>query len=111
MGDTGEAVLVRAAVALNTAGGKMSKPATADLIVGQTDEADLGISYARADEILNGLLHGFSQEAMRARGFTSDELELVRRRLDGTHWKRRTPATALVSHSGIGESYLRPVDY
>jgi NAD+ synthase (glutamine-hydrolysing) len=89
----------------------VSKPATADLIVGQTDEADLGISYARADEILNGLLHGFTAEALRARGFTRDELSLVERRLDSTHWKRRPPATALVSHSGIGESYLRPVDY
>ena len=89
----------------------VTKPATADLIAGQTDEADFGISYARADEILNTLLHGFSHEAMRARGFQSDELALVRRRLDGTHWKRRPPAVALVSHSGIGESYLRPVDY
>jgi NAD+ synthetase len=89
----------------------VTKPATADLIVGQTDEADLGISYARADELLNGLLHGFTHEAMRARGFTVDELSLVERRLATTHWKRRPPATALVSHSGIGESYLRPVDY
>ncbi len=89
----------------------ISKPATADLIVGQTDEADLGISYARADQILNGLLHGFTTEALRARGFTRDELTLVEKRLDSTHWKRRPPATALVSHSGIGESYLRPVDY
>jgi len=89
----------------------VNKPATADLIVGQTDEADLGISYARADDILNGFLHGFSHEAMRARGFQSDELSLVQRRLSGTHWKRRPPSTALVSHSGIGESYLRPVDY
>ena len=89
----------------------INKPATADLIVGQTDEADLGISYARADEILNGLLHGFTHEALRARGFTREELSLVERRLDSTHWKRRPPATALVSHSGIGESYLRPVDY
>ncbi len=89
----------------------VNKPATADLIVGQTDEADLGISYARADDILNGLLHGFSHEAMRSRGFQLDELALVKRRLDGTHWKRRPPSTALVSHSGIGESYLRPVDY
>ena len=89
----------------------VSKPATADLLVGQTDEADLGISYARADEILNCLLHGFSYESMRARGFDHDELHTVRKRLDGTHWKRRPPATALVSHSGIGESYLRPVDY
>jgi NAD+ synthetase len=89
----------------------VSKPATADLIVGQTDEGDLGISYARADEILNGMLHGFSHDALRARGFHPDELALVSRRLNSTHWKRRPPATALVSHSGIGESYLRPVDY
>ncbi len=89
----------------------VSKPATADLIVGQTDEADLGISYGRADDILNGLLHGFTHEAMRARGFQPDELALVQRRLSGTHWKRRQPSTAMVSHSGIGESYLRPVDY
>ncbi len=89
----------------------VTKPATADLIVGQTDEADLGISYPRADAILNGLLHGFTHESLRARGFSVDELQLVERRLSGTHWKRRPPATALVSHSGIGESYLRPVDY
>lgn len=89
----------------------VAKPATADLVVGQTDEADLGISYARADDILNGLLHGFTHEALRARGFSVEELALVERRLATTHWKRRPPATALVSHSGIGESYLRPVDY
>jgi NAD+ synthetase len=89
----------------------VEKPATADLIAGQTDEGDLGIRYARADQILNGLLHGFSHDAMRARGFDEDELRLVSRRLNGTHWKRRPPATAMVSPSGIGESYLRPVDY
>ena len=89
----------------------VDKPATADLIVGQTDEADLGITYARADAILNALLHGFSPDALQARGMTSRELALVRQRLNSTHWKRRPPATALVSQSAIGESYLRPVDY
>lgn len=89
----------------------VTKAPTADLIVGQTDEGDLGISYPRADEILNGLLHGYSDEAMRARGFGAEELAIVSRRLNSTHWKRRPPATALVSQSGIGESYLRPVDY
>jgi NAD+ synthase (glutamine-hydrolysing) len=87
------------------------KAPTADLVVGQTDEGDLGISYPRADDILNGMLHGFSHEALRARGFSGEELDIVSRRLNGTHWKRRPPATALVSQSGIGESYLRPVDY
>jgi NAD+ synthetase len=89
----------------------IDKPATADLIVGQTDEADLGITYARADHILNALLHGFSPDALQARGVTPQELTLVRQRLNSTHWKRRPPATALVSQSAIGESYLRPVDY
>ena len=89
----------------------VNKAPTADLVVGQTDEGDLGISYARADQILNGMLHGFTHEALRARGFSSDELTTVSRRLNGTHWKRRPPAVALLSQSGIGESYLRPVDY
>lgn len=89
----------------------VNKAPTADLIAGQTDEGDLGISYARADEILNGMLHGFTHEALRARGYSEDELTIVSRRLNGTHWKRRPPSVALLSQSGIGESYLRPVDY
>ncbi|MBC8086324.1 MAG: NAD+ synthase [Phycisphaerae bacterium] len=89
----------------------VDKPATADLVVGQTDEADLGITYARADNILNALLHGFSPDALQARGVTAKELALVQQRLNSTHWKRRPPATAMVSQSAIGESYLRPVDY
>ena len=34
----------------------VGKPPSADLVVGQTDEGDFGISYAKADEILNWLL-------------------------------------------------------
>ena len=38
-------------------------------------------------------------------------INLVRRRLEGTHWKRRLPAVAMLSPNAIGEAYLRPVDY
>jgi NAD+ synthetase len=89
----------------------IDKPATADLVVGQTDEGDLGIRYARADAILNALLHGLHERALAARGFTDDEVALVQRRLNATHWKRRLPAVAMLSSTAIGESYLRPVDY
>jgi NAD+ synthase (glutamine-hydrolysing) len=89
----------------------IDKPATADLVVGQTDEGDLGIRYARADQILNALLHGLSPSAIEARGFTADEIAIVQRRLNATHWKRRLPAVAMLSSTAIGESYLRPVDY
>lgn len=89
----------------------VSKPATADLIKGQTDEADFGISYAKADTILNWLLNGYTPDELAARGFALPEVELVHRRLESTHWKRRLPTVATLSPSAIGESYLRPVDY
>jgi NAD+ synthetase len=89
----------------------VSKPASADLIQGQTDEGDFGISYARADLILHWLLSGYRPEAVEQAGFTAKEIQLVRGRLEGTHWKRRLPTVAMMSATAIGESYLRPVDY
>jgi len=89
----------------------VGKPASADLIQGQTDERDFGISYARADEILNWLLGGYRPEEIVARGYDPADVALVHRRLAGTHWKRRLPTVAMLSASAIGESYLRPVDY
>ncbi len=89
----------------------VDKPATADLIHGQTDEIDLGVSYARGDRILHFLLSGYTPDALVTAGFTEGEVEAVRRRLDSTHWKRRLPTVAMVSQTAIGEWYLRPVDY
>ena len=89
----------------------VAKPATADLMQGQTDEGDFGISYAKADVILNWLLNGWTARDLVARGFDAADVEIVRARLDGTHWKRRLPTVALLSTAAIGESYLRPVDY
>ena len=89
----------------------IGKPATADLEPGQTDESDLGIAYDRADRILQALVEDRPPGDVTALGFSADEVELVRRRLDGTHWKRHLPTTAVVSGSAIRETYLRPVDY
>ena len=88
-----------------------SKPASADLIQGQTDEGDFGISYPRADAILHWILLGYRDAEIVPFGFTEEELALVRRRLDSTHWKRRLPTVAMLSATAIGEYYLRPVDY
>ena len=89
----------------------VEKPASADLVQGQTDEGDFGIRYARADVILDWLLHGHAPAELVRRGFDPAEVELVRKRVEGTHWKRRLPAVAMVSPTAIGEAYLRPVDY
>ncbi|HWZ27496.1 MAG TPA: NAD+ synthase [Gemmatimonadales bacterium] len=89
----------------------VSKPATADLVAGQTDEGDFGISYPKADRILYELISGRRPADVPALGFTAEEVERVRSRLDATHWKRRLPTVAMLSQTAIGEFYLRPVDY
>jgi NAD+ synthetase len=89
----------------------VAKPASADLVVGQTDEADFGITYGLADRILHFLLQGYSPAKLVAIGFREQDVGLVKRRLDSTHWKRHLPSTAMLSTTAIGEYYLRPVDY
>ena len=89
----------------------VAKPPTADLVVGQTDEGDFGISYLKADEILNWMLAGYKPSELVARGFAEADVQLVRKRLESTHWKRRLPTVAMLTNTAIGESYLRPVDY
>jgi NAD+ synthase len=89
----------------------IDKAPSADLVADQTDEADLGISYASADAILALLLAGYSEDALIERGFERAEVELVRGRVDATHWKRHLPTTAMLTDTAINEFYLRPVDY
>ncbi len=89
----------------------VNKPASADLIVGQTDEGDFGISYKKADRILHFLTQGYSPERLVQMGFPAEEVELVKRKVDSTHWKRHLPTTAMLSTTAIGEYYLRPVDF
>jgi len=89
----------------------IDKPATADLIRGQTDEEDLGITYAQADRILNRLLLGYTVADIIGAGYPRAEVDLVKRRVDATHWKRHLATTALISSTAINEFYLRPVDY
>jgi NAD+ synthase (glutamine-hydrolysing) len=96
---------------LRVPAGIIDKPASADLIQGQTDEGDFGISYARADELLNWMLNGWTPVELAERGFDARDIEIVRKRLESTHWKRRLPTVALIGPTAIGESYLRPVDY
>ncbi len=89
----------------------VAKPASADLIQGQTDEGDFGISYPKADRILFHLVSGWSPAKLVDLGFPEGEVGLVAKKVDSTHWKRRLPTVAMMSTSAIGEYYLRPVDY
>lgn len=89
----------------------VDKPASADLIKGQTDEGDFGITYQRADRILQFLTAGYRKDKLIEMGFDEGDVNLVNKKVAGTHWKRRLPTVAMLSTSAIGEYYLRPVDY
>ena len=89
----------------------VKKAPSADLVQGVHDEDELGVGYAEADLVLHWLLGGLAPGQLEAAGFRSEAVRRVHALLQGTHWKRRPPATALVSSSGIGDFYLRPVDF
>ncbi len=89
----------------------VDKPASADLVKGQTDESDFGITYERGDGILHYLTHGYSEEKIATLGYTPEEVRLVAGKVERTHWKRRLPTVAILSASAINEFYLRPVDF
>ena len=89
----------------------IDKPATADLVPGQTDEGDLGVSYDEADRALHWMLLGYADEVIASCGLAPDKIAVIRKRFAGTHWKRHLPTVAVVSDTAIGESFLRPVDY
>ncbi|HEY0798757.1 MAG TPA: NAD(+) synthase, partial [Candidatus Baltobacteraceae bacterium] len=89
----------------------IEKAPSADLEADQTDEGDLGITYARADAILSLVLRGYDDAHIATHGFSEADVALVRRRVDSTHWKRHLPTTAMLTGTAINEFYLRPVDY
>lgn len=89
----------------------INKPATADLVKGQTDESDFGISYLKADRILHYVVQGYSKSAIIGLGFPESEVEIVWKRVSTTHWKRKLPTVAMLSNTAINEYYLRPVDF
>jgi NAD+ synthase len=89
----------------------VKKAPTADLVKGQTDEGDFGISYLLADRILIRMLRGWSDEKLVGSGFEEKDVRLVRHKVSSTHWKRHLPTVAMLSDTSVHEYYLRPVDY
>ncbi len=66
----------------------IEKKPTAGLWPGQTDEAEMGITYADADDILEGLERGMKREEL-ARSFGVDKVDLVMERIRRSGHKRK----------------------
>lgn len=112
VGDLYKSQLRELAVLLGVPPVVVRKPPTADLWVGQTDEGELGFTYADADLILYHLVdRRLKPESLIAAGFDEKVVRGIRERIRKSHYKRVMPLIAKVSLRTIGHDFLYPRDW
>ncbi len=85
----------------------IEKAPSADLWVGQTDEAELGFSYRLADQILYLLVdRRYTPQEVVAMGFPEEVVKAIVHRVRTQHYKRIMPPIAKVSHRTVGYDFL-----
>lgn len=92
----------------------IDKPPSADLWLGQTDEAEMGLTYAEVDQLLYLLVdERYTIDDAVDAGFDRAYVDRVWRLIRIMHFKRRSPLIAKVSKRtvGIDFNYLRDWGY
>jgi NAD+ synthase len=90
----------------------VDKSPSADLWPGQTDEGDLGFTYAEADGVLWRLVdQRASPEQVIADGFAPEVVRRIVRLVQRTQFKRRMPMIAKLSARTIGWEFRYPRDW
>ena len=92
----------------------IDKPPSADLWLGQTDEAEMGLTYAEVDQLLYLLVdERYTIDDAVAAGFDRAYVDRVWRLIRTMHFKRRNPLIAKLSKRtvGIDFNYLRDWGY
>ena len=90
----------------------LKKRPTAGLWPGQTDEGELGLSYAELDGILFALVdERKSRRETIGAGFKAAAVDKVRAMIKASEFKRRMPPLAKVSTRTIGLDFLYPYDW
>ncbi|MEA3327298.1 MAG: NAD+ synthase [Chloroflexota bacterium] len=85
----------------------IQKPPSADLWQGQTDEGELGFTYADVDQLLYLLVdQRYRPETCIEEGFDRVFVEQVMRRMRQNHFKRVMPPIAKLSERTIGYDFL-----
>ncbi len=85
----------------------VQKPPSADLWVGQTDEGELGFTYADVDLLLHKLVdQRYSLQACIEAGFDQVFVQNVVERIRQTQYKRVLPPIAKLSNRTVGYDFL-----
>jgi len=85
----------------------IDKPPTADLWAGQTDEGELGFTYAEVDQLLYLLVdQRYSPEDCVQAGFAEEFVRAVMERVRRNQFKRLLPPIAKLSNRTVGYDFL-----
>jgi NAD+ synthase len=89
-----------------------TKLPTAGLWEGQTDEGELGMTYAEIDRILYALVDERESRAqVIARGFNKEKVDGILARIKASEFKRQMPPIAKIASRTVGHDFLYPYDW
>ncbi len=112
IGDVYKTQLYQLGAHLGVPASILSKAPTGDLWVGQTDEAELGFSYADVDRLLYLMVdRRWQGEELRQAGFDGEFLRQVADRVRRSHYKRRLPVIAKLSHRTMDRDFRYARDW
>lgn len=90
----------------------IAKHPSADLWAGQTDEQELGFTYADVDELLHFMVERrYRHDELIALGFEPRFVNRVEELVTRSQYKRRMPLIAKVSGRSIGHDFRYPRDW
>ena len=90
----------------------VAKPPTGDLWIGQTDEGELGFSYAEVDRLLVLMVdHRWRRAELIGHGFAADFVDRVATLVRRNHYKRRMPVIAKLSSRTMDSDFRYARDW
>lgn len=112
VGDLYKTQLYDLAAYLNVPAQILSKEPSGDLWIGQTDEGELGFSYAEVDRLLVLMVdRRWRRAELVQAGFAVDFVDRVATMIRRNHYKRRMPVIAKLSHRTMDRDFRYARDW
>lgn len=109
IGDLYKSQVRQLAVAMGVPEAIVVKDPSADLWPGQTDEQELGLSYAKLDRLLYWMIdRQRGPDQLTAMGFEPDDVERVQQQVATAEFKRQMPPVARLVRQDIDDDSLQP---